>query len=168
MSTQADIQTTVKGAEACPESAVGVPQWSVEQYDAWAGFHAVYQRCVKELEHELSARHGIGLSGYKLLARLARAEEGYLRMSELADDAQLSPSRVSRLVDQLERSGYIERLACPGDSRVVHAALTSDGLSYLTEVHETYVAAVERGFFDRLSEREVKALARVWSRLAGD
>lgn len=167
MSTQTDIPvTTTTGAEACPERALGVPEWSPEQADAWGGLHAVYHRVVKDLERALTARHGIGLSGYKLLSRLARAEDRYLRMSELADDALLSPSRVSRLVDQLERSGYIERRSCPGDSRVVHAQLTDEGLTYLAEVHDTYVAAVERGFFDQLSEREVKTLARVWSRLA--
>lgn len=166
MSTQADIPTTTSPAEACPEATVGVPEWSDEQRDAWGGFHAVYSRVVKELEHELGARHGIGISGYKLLARLARSEEGHgLRMSELADDALLSPSRVSRLVDDLVASGYVERRSCPDDSRVVWATITPAGLEHLAEVHETYVAAVERGFFDQLSEREVKTLARVWSRL---
>jgi DNA-binding MarR family transcriptional regulator len=86
-------------------------------------------------------------------------------MSELADDALLSPSRVSRLVDQLERDGYIERRPCAEDSRVVFATITPEGRAHLDEIHETYVAAVERGFFDQLSENEVKTLARVWSRL---
>jgi DNA-binding MarR family transcriptional regulator len=166
VTTQADIPTTIAAGEACPERAVGVPEWSLDQLDAWAGLHVVYNRIVKDLEQELGARHGIGLSGYKLLARLARADDRHIRMSELADDALLSPSRVSRLVDQLVASGYIERRACPTDSRVVHATITPQGLEYLTEIHDTYVAAVERGFFDQLSEREVKTLARVWSRLA--
>ena len=167
MSTQVDIPITESDAEACPESTVGVPAWSDEQLDAWTGFHAVHNRLVKELEQELSTRHGIGISGYKLLARLARSEEDRgLRMSSLADDALLSPSRVSRLVDQLEQSGHIERRSCPEDSRVVFAAITPTGLAYLAEIHETYVAAVERGFFGQLSPSDVKALARAWSRLS--
>lgn len=167
MSTETDSPTaTATGETCCPEALVGVPEWSAEQLDAWGGFHAVYNRVVKELEHELGARHGIGISGYKLLARLARSEDGRgLRMSELADDALLSPSRVSRLVDQLVADGYVERRSCPGDSRVVWGAITPAGLAYLAEIHETYVAEVERAFFDQLSEREVKTLARVWSRL---
>lgn len=165
MSAQANIPAAAE-TEACPESMVGVPAWSDEQLEAWAGFHSVHQRVTKHVEHALASRHGIGISGYKLLARLARADEGHLRMSELADDALLSPSRVSRLVDQFEAAGYVERRPCPSDSRVVHARMTSAGFGYLAEVHETYVDAVERGFFDQLTEREVKALARVWSRLA--
>lgn len=165
MSAQADIPAAVEN-EACPESIVGVPAWSDAQLEAWVGFHSVHQRVTRHVEQALAGRHGIGISGYKLLARLARAEQGHLRMSELADDALLSPSRVSRLVDEFERAGYVERRPCPSDSRVVHAQMTTAGLDYLAEVHETYVDAVERGFFDQLSEREVKALARVWSRLA--
>jgi DNA-binding MarR family transcriptional regulator len=168
MSTQTDIPAAAaEQSEACPEATVGVPGWSQEQAEAWSGFHAVHNRVVKTLEHELGTRHGIGISGYKLLARLSRSEQGGgLRMSELADDALLSPSRVSRLVDQLERDGYIERRPCAQDSRVVFATITPEGTAYLAEIHETYVAAVERGFFDQLSETEVKTLARVWSRLS--
>ena len=167
MSTQAETPTTVQGTASCPENAVGVP-WSAEEFDAWAGMHAAYRRVTKELEQELSTRHGIGLSGYKLLSRVALSEDGHVRMSELADYAMLSPSRVSRLVDQLERDGYTTRRPCPGDSRVVHCEITPEGLSYLEKIHETYVATVERTFFGRLPEREVKALARAWARLTDD
>lgn len=166
MSAQEQTKTTVPGAEACPEQTVGVPDWSEDQANAWAGFHAVHGRVVKELEHELSARYGIGLSGYNLLARLARSEDGGLRMSDLADAAQLSPSRASRLVTQLERDGYIERRSCETDSRVVYAALTATGLEYLGDVHQTYVEMVEQRFFGQLSVSEIKTLARVWGRLA--
>lgn len=166
MSAQEQTKTTVPGAEACPEQTVGVPDWSEEQSNAWSGFHAVHSRVVKDLEHDLNANHGIGLSGYNLLARLARSEHGGLRMSDLADAAQLSPSRASRLVTQLERDGYIERRSCETDSRVVYAALTAAGLEYLADVHGTYVERVERGFFGQLSESEIATLAQVWNRLA--
>ena len=108
---------------------------------------------------------GIGISGYLLLARLAESA-GDVRMSELADVALLSPSRVSRLADQLEAAGRLERRACPSDSRGVCAALTDNGRGFLAEVHATYVETVEREFFGRLPERDVKALARAFTRLA--
>lgn len=161
--------TTTNGASAvdpcCPEAAPSLRAWDEEPTLAWTGFHAVHTHLVRTLEHELFTRHGVNLSGYKLLARLVDAEDDRTRMSELADDALLSPSRVSRLVDQLSDRGYIERKRCPTDSRVVWAALTPSGREFLGEVHATYVETVEREFFERLPERDVKALARAWSRL---
>lgn len=157
---------TVPVDPSCPESSPSLRAWDDEPTLAWTGFHAAHTRLVKSLEHELVGRHGIGLSGYKLLARLMNSPGGDVRMSELADNAQLSPSRVSRLVDQLEAGGHLERTACPTDSRGVCAVLTQAGRDFLMEVHATYVATVEQEFFDRLPERDIKALARAFSRLA--
>lgn len=166
----ARVDTTTDGAvqinEACPEAAPSLRAWEEQFTLAWTGLHVTHSRLIKCLEQELFGKHGIGLSGYKLLARLVDAEDGHARMSELADDALLSPSRVSRLVDQLADGGHVERKRCPTDSRVVWAAITDAGREFLGEVHATYVETVEREFFDRLSERDVKALARAFSNLA--
>lgn len=151
---------------ACPEASPSLRAWDAEHTLAWSGLHSVHSRLAKCLEHELASRHGIGMSGYKLLARLVDSPGGDVRMSELADDSLLSPSRVSRLVDELESRGHLERRSCPTDSRGVCAALTPSGREFLSAVHETYVETVEREFFQRLPERDVKALARAMSRLA--
>lgn len=150
---------------ACPGTNESLQAWGETSTLAWTGMHAAHRRLLKCLEHDLVTRHGIGLSGYKLLARLVEAEEGHARMSELADDALLSPSRVSRLVDDLVARDHLERRRCPDDSRVVWAAITDAGREFLADVHTTYVETVQREFFDRLSERDVKALARAFSSL---
>jgi DNA-binding MarR family transcriptional regulator len=150
---------------ACPGATPSLQAWGEVPTHAWTGMHAAHRRLIRCLEQDLFSKHGIGLSGYKLLARLVDAEEGRARMSELADDALLSPSRVSRLVDDLVAREHLERRRCPDDSRVVWAAITDAGREFLTEVHATYVETVEREFFDRLSERDVKALARAFSSL---
>lgn len=166
MLAQPDMRARPAGvADAgCPESNPALQPWDEVRTFAWTALHAAHRKLLRTLEHELSSRHGIGLSGYKLLARLA-ASEGKARMSELADDALLSPSRVSRLADQLEADGHIERLSCPSDSRGVYAALTPQGRTYLMEVHATYVDTVEREFFRRLGDDDVQALARAFEQL---
>lgn len=166
MAAQPDTtaQPTAVADAGCPESNPVLRPWDDVRTFAWTGLHAAHRKLLRTLEHELSSRHGIGLSGYKLLARLA-GSEGRARMSELADDALLSPSRVSRLADQLEADGHIERRSCPSDSRGVYAALTPQGRDYLMEVHATYVDIVEREFFRRLGEADVEALARAFGNL---
>jgi DNA-binding MarR family transcriptional regulator len=85
-------------------------------------------------------------------------------MSDLAEQANLSLSRVSRLVDQLEIRGAAAREACATDARVVHVVLTDAGAELLAVAQETHFAGVEERFFGRLSEDEVAVLAGIFAR----
>ena len=62
-----------------------------------------------ELEAELEAEHGLSISSLELMSRLATSEQGLLRLTTLAEAAGLSLSRVSRILDGLERRGLVER-----------------------------------------------------------
>ncbi len=68
----------------------------------------------------MQSRHGIGLSEYRALCRLSRADDGELRMQELADLIGLNQSSVSRLVARLESAGLTRRDMCPKDRRGVY------------------------------------------------
>ncbi|UMG91334.1 MarR family transcriptional regulator [Nocardioides sp. TF02-7] len=51
-------------------------------------------------------------------ARLfARVQEGGTRLTDLADAAQVTKQTAGYLVEQLERAGYVERVADPADAR---------------------------------------------------
>lgn len=141
-----------------------VRQWCPVSSDAWTGLLQTHRRLTRELDAELEVHHDLSFSGLEILARLARAEERHLRMSDLADQASLSLSRVSRLVDQLEGRGAVARESCPTDARVVHVVLTDAGADLLRQAQETHFAGVEERFFGRLSEEEVAVLAQIFSR----
>ena len=91
---------------------------------AWFGLLSAHAELTRGLDACLSAKHGLSLSAYEVLSRLAHAEDGHLRMSELAGLSQLSLSRVSRVIDALESRGLAERKSCATDSRVVHATMS--------------------------------------------
>lgn len=150
----------------CFERQASVQAWGAERTEAWLGLLRTSQLLIKSLDAELAARHGIGMSGFDLLSRLDESEEGHLRMSDLASLTMLSPSRVSRLVDQLGRDGYVERRVCPSDGRAVWAVITENGRDFLAGVRSTYFEGVERRFFEQLREADVKRLAGVWERLS--
>ncbi len=100
-----------------------------------------------------------------MLSRLAHAEDGHLRMSELAGRSQLSLSRVSRVVDSLCERELAERRSCPGDSRVVHATITDAGRELLAAAQDTFFETVEQRFLGRLSCDEVNLLGAIFGRL---
>jgi DNA-binding MarR family transcriptional regulator len=134
--------------------------------DAWFGFMRTHRQLARALDGELETEHGLSLSGLELLGRLAAAEGQRLRLSALAEQASLSPSRVSRLVDTLEARGLIERQPCAEDGRATNACLTEAGLAAMEAARETHLAGVDRRFFDRLSESEIEQLAVIFERLA--
>lgn len=132
---------------------------------AWLGLLRAHAELTRGLDGELSAKHGIGLSGFEVLSRLARAPECSLTMSHLADQVELSLSRVSRLMDQLEKRGLVERRACTGDSRVTYAALLPAGRDLVGCAQDTFFEVVEDRFLGRLSCSEVELLGTLLDRL---
>jgi DNA-binding MarR family transcriptional regulator len=130
-------------------------------------------RAGEELERRLDAdlrrTHGIGLRGFEVLLHLAVfSPDGSLRMTELAQQAPLSQSRVSRLVAELEAQGFITRLPDEADSRAVQVAITDRGVEKLREAQETHHRGLETHFFSRLSRAEIGHLARITRKLLTD
>ena len=135
------------------------------QADAWAGLQRAHRELTRGLEATLDERYGLSLSALELLGRLAAAEERRRRLSRLADDVGLSLSRVSRIVDALERRGLVERRPCPEDTRATNACLTDAGLELVREAQVAHLDDVQIRFLDRLSPSELRTLGRVFDRL---
>lgn len=143
----------------------GLKYFPPEREAAWLGLLAAHAELTRGLDSELSARHGLSLSAYEVLSRLAHAPERHLRMSELAGRSQLSLSRVSRVIDTLEQRGLAERRSCPTDSRVVHATVTDAGRTLVAEAQDTFFATIEERFLGRLSCDEVALVGSIFRRL---
>ena len=80
------------------------------------------------LSADLVREHGLTINDYEALLRLSRADDRRLKRVELAGSLLLTPSGVTRLLDGLERAGYVEKGSCDSDARVTYAVLTDAGL----------------------------------------
>ncbi len=147
------------------ETDTGLKYFPPEREAAWFGLLAAHAELTRGLDACLSAKHGLTLSAYEVLSRLAHADGGSLRMTELAGRSQLSLSRVSRLMDTLEHRGVTERLSCPTDSRAVHATITNAGRTLVAEAQDTFFETIEERFLGRLTCDEVGLLGSVFGRL---
>jgi len=141
---------------------------SEEEELAWLGLVETHEALVRALDARLLAERQMPLSAFEALIQIAHAEEGTTSISELAERIRLSPSQVSRLVIDLERKGLVERHRSPTDARSTHAGITEAGRAELREAAPTYLATIRAHVFDRLSEREVKQLRRIWERIRGE
>jgi DNA-binding MarR family transcriptional regulator len=154
--------TSAKHPERRRTDADGLVRWSDAYAAAWFGLLETHKHLTAQLESELKSQHGLSLSGFELLTRLARAEERTMRLTTLAEAAGLSLSRVSRVLDMLEARELIERRGDPSDTRAKNAWLTTAGLDVLQAAQETHFAGVERLFFDHVSDSDVATLAHVF------
>src|ERR1700752_255152 len=84
--------------------------------EGWLGFQRSHRALSRALEGRLAQRHGLSLSELELLSRLAADPEHRRRLSQLAAEIDLSLSRMSRIVDGLERRGAVKREPCPDDA----------------------------------------------------
>jgi DNA-binding MarR family transcriptional regulator len=132
------------------------------QLEAWSGLLRAQASVARELDRRLQRGHGLSLRDHDLLEALAGSRRRRLRMSALASDLSLSPSRITRVVAALEERGWVERVAATDDGRGADASLTAEGRAVLRRSRATYAAVVRERFLDPLSERDVRALARAW------
>jgi DNA-binding MarR family transcriptional regulator len=123
-------------------SPVGVTQDSV--VTAWREMAACHAAACAALERELGEQHGLGVSDFEVLERLAESEEHKFRAQDLAEAVHLSQSALSRLVDRLARHGLVERCGCEGDRRGVYVVLTEAGERRHTEAVPTHRGVLER------------------------
>jgi DNA-binding MarR family transcriptional regulator len=133
--------------------------------DAWARLLRGHASATRELSARLVAEHGLTINDYGALLCLARAEDGRLRRVDLAEELLLTASGVTRLLDGLERAGFVERAACASDRRVTYAVLTTAGKTKLEEASESHLAGVRALFEERFTEEEVDQLASLLARL---
>ena len=82
---------------------------------------------------------------YNILLALWEAPSHRLRMGELADRVVYSPSRVTYLVSNLSRDGWVERIPSKVDRRGYDACLTTQGIQTVlaaTELHQQTVLSI--------------------------
>ena len=78
----------------------------------------------RHLSAQLSADHGLSINAYEALLHLARAPDSRMRRVDLANSLLLTAGGVTRLLDGLERDGFVAREECASDRRVSYAVLT--------------------------------------------
>jgi len=133
---------------------------------AWRGLLRAHSCLAKRLDAELDREHSLPRTSYEVLHHLDEASEGRMRMCDLAEQAQLSRSGLTRLVDRLERDGLLERCSCSHDARGSYACLTPPGRERLQQARVTHLAVVRSAFLSHFSEEELTLLADMWDRIA--
>jgi DNA-binding MarR family transcriptional regulator len=145
--------------------ATTISRLDTRELRAWRGMLRVHAQLSKALDAQLLAEHGLPLSSYEVLMYLSDADNGRMRMNELAASVLLSRSGLTRLVDRLEREGYLERCSCAHDARGAFAVLTPAGREKVEAARATHLAGVRELFLTKFSSDELEVLGDAWDRV---
>ena len=140
---------------------------SDQALSAWVGLLRGHAALTRALNADLVTDHGLTLSDYEVLLRLSRAPERKMRRVDLAEQVLLTASGITRLLDGLQASGFVDKAACSSDARVTYAVLTDAGHEKLRSAAEVHVAGIHAMFAERYSDDEMATLAELLSRLDG-
>jgi DNA-binding MarR family transcriptional regulator len=138
-----------------------------DEQRAWRAFLSATQLLNAQLDRELQRDSGIPHTYYEILVRLSETPGRVLRMSELAQAAESSRSRLSHAVARLEEAGWVRRESCPTDRRGAFARLTDEGFAALEAAAPAHVESVRRHLFDRLSREQVCQLREISEAVLG-
>lgn len=112
-------------------------------------------------EHDLLIVH------YSILVALSESPDGSMRLSDLADAANLSQSRLTHRLRTLTERGDVSIDDDPDDGRSKHANLTKTGRVRLESLAPLHADDVQRLIFDHLDPAETECLAAALTKIAG-
>ena len=135
----------------------------IEQ-EAWRGFLLTHDRLWRAMAAGLAPLN-VSMAEYSVLALLGEAGPKGISMSELAERRLMSSGGFTRLADRLEKRGLIERRRSVADARGVDAFLTRAGRTLLRRAWRQHHSDLDRLFFSRLTDDDLRRLAAIWSRL---
>src|SRR5438874_9448907 len=96
---------------------------------------------------------------YNIL-RILRGEGKPLPVLEIASRTITIVPGITGLIDRLERAGFVHRLRCEKDRRIIYVALTDQGMTTLAALDEPLLA-LHRKLMGHLSQGELKELIRL-------
>ena len=141
------------------------PRWlSASEMKAWRRYIIASRRLLEALDYDL-VHHELSMADYEVLAQLSDAPDRKMRMSELADMAMLSRSRLSHRIKVMEKAGWVKREPCPIDKRGYFAVMTAKGWKAIVAAAPDHVESVRSRFIDHLTKEDQRVLSEIFERI---
>jgi len=134
---------------------------------AWRSFVETQGDLLTAIEADLQSTD-LTLGDYQVLVFLSEADEHRMRMCDLADVLQLSPSGLTRRLDGLVRRGLVKRVGSDADRRVMLAVLSDQGRDALQAAAPIHVESVRARLVDLLDDDELATLARIFRKVRAE
>lgn len=138
---------------------------SPDEERTWRALIRLMVSMPRAIDEDLSRRDGLSLTRYVVLMRLSEVPDRALRMSDLAEAASISPSRMTRIIQSMIVEGLVARQGAPDDKRASLAILTDEGLQRLQGAWPAHLAGVRALVLDHIDPADLADFNRVVERL---
>jgi len=101
--------------------------------------------CIMRATHHILKPHELRGPVVPVLRFIRESGDGGVRLSDVAEEMDVSPAHVTRLIDRMEEKGLVQRRPDPDDRRALRVVLTDKGTKLEEEVRP-----VMAEFSDRL------------------
>src|ERR1700687_4854535 len=139
---------------------------SANEEAVWRALMRIVKVLPRHLDGDLIRGAGLTASEYTVIMHLSEAPNRELRMADLASSTDLSASRMTRLVDDLQSRGLVTKTASSSDARGNVARLTPRGLAKLKSAWPFHLASVRRLFLDCIDATTIEGVARALAEVA--
>lgn len=143
-----------------------MPRLDAERIALWREFCTIAAGLQRKIDQALVDDHAIPLAWFDVLTAVRNAG-GSMRVHELRDVLDEVPSSLSRRLDRMVDEGYLRRkhTPLPDDRRAVTVSMTNNGRYAWRDANITYRRMVQQHFAQRLTDTDIAALQRVWSKI---
>jgi len=137
---------------------------SQDQVRAWFALLYAHATVTARMDAVLLEQHKLSFSAFEILCWLLETEPQSIRALS-GQLVSVSPTRASRLVQDLIDAGHLQRGADQGDGRVSLISFTESGRHFAETAKRSFEESVKKYFVDPLDDDDIAALTRIWARL---
>lgn len=114
-------------ARDVPPDTAALPGVEPTPAETWLRIVQVHDRITYRVDSALHRKHGLSLTGFEALRRIAEAPGERATMGQVAEAIGLSRPGVTSTVSRLVADGLVVRERAGADKRLLHARLTAAG-----------------------------------------
>jgi DNA-binding MarR family transcriptional regulator len=157
---------TIMATVAAPRTS-NKPLTAKEQA-AWRAFVRALAVAPRVLDADLDAASRLSMAEYHVLVLLSERAGHAMRMNELAAEAILTPSGLTRVVARLSHRGFVERVRSETDGRGQVAELTEAGFEALLAAYPPHLRSVRTRVMRHLRALDLAAFTDAMERIAAE
>ena len=142
-----------------------MPRLDAERIALWRQFCMSNATLQRRIDQQLMDEHHLSLAWFECLGAI-RDAGGEMRVHALCEALGDLPSSLSRRLDRMEDDGFVRRTHQPksDDRRAVVVSLTAHGRAEWRDANITFRRMVQQHFAQRLTETDIAALQRVFTK----
>ena len=125
-------------ARGVPRDTAALPGAVPRPAETWLRIVQVHDRITRRVDSVLHRQHGLSLTGFEALRRIAESPGERATMGEVADALGLSRPGVTSTVSRLVAEGLVRRERVGADKRLLHARLTDAGRERVAAAARTH------------------------------